>query len=45
MKPDTQEFLQKAHENLVAAQLLLHGRFWDICASRAYDEILCEVLA
>lgn len=36
MKSDTQEFLQKARENLAAAQLLQRERFWDICASRAY---------
>jgi hypothetical protein len=35
MKPDTQEFLQKARENLVTAQLLQRERFWDIRASRA----------
>jgi hypothetical protein len=45
MKSDTQEFLQKARENLVAVQRLQRERFWDICASRVYDEILCEVLA
>ena len=36
MKPDAQEFLQKARDNLAAAQLLQRERFWDICASRAY---------
>ncbi len=36
MKPETVEYLQKAEENIRAADMLIAAQFYEIALSRAY---------